>query len=118
LAVEVDNTKGSRNCARSVDQCADQAVVHVKQAFVLAKVAHVVAFVEHAPDLRAKSERVRQGLEDDVTIACAITFAPQRRSAAAPQRRSAAAPLGRGHVRRYRPDQSGFPVKVARWTHP
>ena len=43
-------------------------LVYVQHAFIFREVALVVAFVEYAPYLRAKTEGVRQYLEDDVPM--------------------------------------------------
>ena len=54
-------------------------LVYVQHAFVFREVALLVAFVEYAPDLRAKTESVRQYLEDDVAMLRAEAQLPQRR---------------------------------------
>ena len=71
---------GSRHCNRwqrihlggnrpaGGNEVADDALVDIQIALVLAEVANLVALRKHAPDLRPKSKCVWQKLEYDVAI--------------------------------------------------
>lgn len=67
-----------RNLLTRRDQVSHDPFLHIKDPFVLGDVAHVMALVQHAPYVRPQSERMRQYLEDDVTMAGAVALAAQR----------------------------------------
>jgi hypothetical protein len=73
--------QGTIHCFARDDEIPDQSLVHVEIALVLTLVSYVVAFREHAPNLRAKPEGVRKHLKDDVPILGAIAPTPQGRHA-------------------------------------
>src|SRR5204863_5951072 len=50
------------------DEICDDTFVDVEIPLVLAQVADLVALGEHTPDLRSQSQRVRQHLENNVTV--------------------------------------------------
>lgn len=64
--------------ARS-EQIREQAIIDVQIAFVFTKIAHLVAFRQHAPNLCAQPQRMRQHLKHDVTVGRTITMPPQGR---------------------------------------
>ena len=66
-----------RHLAAGGDQVGDQALIDIEIAFVLAQVAHVVAFRQYTPDFRAEAKRMRQQLENNVAIGRTIAVATQ-----------------------------------------
>ena len=71
----------------------------------LPQIARVVALVQHAPDLRAQTQGVRQHLKHDVAVAGAVAHAHAARP-------------GTAHGRRCRPGRSGFPANWPGCQHP
>jgi hypothetical protein len=57
-----------------------EALVHVEHAFVFGQVAAFVCLRQNAPRLGWKAQRVRQGLEDHVTVLGPITMVAERRA--------------------------------------
>ena len=70
LAADLQGPASERvgHSGRREDQICDQALVHVQQTFVFAEVTCVVALVEYTPNFCAKSQGVRQYLENDVAV--------------------------------------------------
>lgn len=66
-----------RHFLACADEVSHQPLIDVEQALVLAKISGVVAFVQDAPYLGSKAQRVWQGLKDDEALASPITLAAQ-----------------------------------------
>lgn len=63
-----------RNPLTRHDRVGHDAFVHIEHPLILGDIAHVMAFVQHAPYVWPQSERMRQHLEHDVTVTGAITL--------------------------------------------
>jgi hypothetical protein len=66
------------------NQIRDQAIVYVQHPFGLGPIPHVVAFRQHAPDLRTEPKRVRQYLKNDVSFRWSESVVPERGKTGSP----------------------------------
>src|SRR4029079_14361447 len=70
-----------RKLARRADEIRNDPFIDIELADVLARIAQVVGFREHAPDFGTQSKRVRQYLEHDVAVVRAVSVPAQGRKA-------------------------------------